>query len=341
MALKPNPREELIFLMRGFFSTPLISIIGKLDIFNRLNKKSFKLKDIKQVKNKKTLKSILQYLMYLGLIKGKNKNYYLFTALGKKVFSRSGSFNIIHSYKNYINNLDKIFNKKNYNFQCDRAENVLGSGQTNGRKFFPAAYNVINRNKYSSIFDIGCGNGFFLNEVKKKYPRIKIFGSDISSKSIRLSKKIKNIKLIKCDAFNINKWSRWIKNKNRLSNEKSFLITLWFVIHEISNNDTQKIINFFNKIYKKFPNATIFVGELVKPKTSIMVKNRYASIMPEYMLFHDLSGQGVLNYFQLKYILKNIPYKLVDKNNFDMIKHKSTSEPSAITWLLKPKKKLS
>ena len=143
----------------------------KIRYIQQIKKKSFKLKRYQAGKKiKKLLKSVLQYLMYLGLIKGKNKNYYCIYSIRKKSFFQDRSFNIIHSYKNYINNLDKIFNKKNYNFQCDRTENVLGSGQTNGRKFFPAAYNVINRNKYSSIFDIGCGNGFFLNEVKKKVP---------------------------------------------------------------------------------------------------------------------------------------------------------------------------
>ena len=69
-----------------------------------------------------------------------------------------------------------------------------------------------------------------------------------------------------------------------------------------------------------------------------MKKNKYNSIMPEYMLFHNLSGQGVLSHKEFLFILKNIPYNLILKKNFDNIKHNNKSSPSAIAWLLTPKK---
>ena len=86
------------------------------------------------------------------------------------------------------------------------------------------------------------------------------------------------------------------------------------------------------------PNAHIVAGELVKPDYTAMVGNKYNSIMPEYMLFHNLSGQGVLNHKELLHVLKNIPYKLTKNKNFDIIKNKKLSTPSAVAWLLEPKK---
>ena len=94
MSLNLNPREEIIFLMRGFFSTPIISTLGKLNVFKKLINKKFSLKEIKSIKNKTVLKYILEYFIYLDLISF-NKNKYSFTKLGKKIFQRTGSFNII------------------------------------------------------------------------------------------------------------------------------------------------------------------------------------------------------------------------------------------------------
>ena len=33
-----------------------------------------------------------------------------------------------------------------------------------------------------NLLDVGCGNGFFLRQVKKKFPKIELFGSDIMDK---------------------------------------------------------------------------------------------------------------------------------------------------------------
>ena len=52
-----------------------------------------------------------------------------------------------------------------------------------------------------------------------------------------------------------------------------------------------------------------FLGEIVEPEQRILDERKYDTIMPEYMLFHNLSGQGVFNYKELKLILKKIPYK--------------------------------
>ena len=65
---------------------------------------------------------------------------------------------------------------------------------------------------------------------------------------------------------------------------------MWFIIHEFSENKPQKIINYFEKIHKKFPNSKILLGEIVKPDKKILEK-----ILIQYYLnihFHEMSGQG-------------------------------------------------
>jgi SAM-dependent methyltransferase len=339
MSLKINPREELIFLMRGFFATPLISSLGKLNIFKNFLNKKFSISELKTIKNKIALKHILEYFIYLNLMELKKKKYH-FTNLGKKIFKRTGSFNIIHSYKNYMYEIEKILLSKKFKAINNRIENVIGSGQTNNRKFFPFVKSFIKKKKYEIVFDLGCGSGFFLNEVKNFSSKIKICGSDLSLEAINEAKKKlgNKTKLLRSDAYNSSKWIKWLNSKYKDINRKKILITFWFIIHEISKNNPNRIINFFKEIHKHMPNAHIVAGELVKPDYTAMVGNKYNSIMPEYMLFHNLSGQGVLNHKELLHVLKNIPYKLTKNKNFDIIKNKKLSTPSAVAWLLEPKK---
>ena len=57
--------------------------------------------------------------------------------LGRKILTRVGSFHLLNSYSPFISNLNNILEQKKIkNLVCDREENVLGSGLTNGRKFF-------------------------------------------------------------------------------------------------------------------------------------------------------------------------------------------------------------
>ena len=82
---KVNPRIELIFLMRGFFATPLITGLAKKGLLDKfISLKKFKPNNFKEIKNQKFLLSILNYFTSLGLLE-KKKNFFKVTNLGKKI----------------------------------------------------------------------------------------------------------------------------------------------------------------------------------------------------------------------------------------------------------------
>ena len=102
--------------------------------------------------------------------------------------------------------------------------------------------------------------------------------------------------------------------------------------------NTSLIINFFKNINNLIPNAKILLGEIVEPDFNILSNNKLNTIMPEYLFFHQLSGQGVFSLKELKYILHKIPYRITKKINIDEISHKNKKDPSGIIWFLEPKK---
>lgn len=56
----------------------------------------------------------------------------------------------------------------------------------------------------TSILDVGCASGWFLNEISKRYPNARCAGIDIYSNAILYGKKgYKNLYLLKADAHSI------------------------------------------------------------------------------------------------------------------------------------------
>ena len=333
MTKNKNLRKEIITLIRGYFLTPVIATLAKKNFLKKNKSKFLNVKSHSE-------KIFINYLKNLGYIT-QTKNKYLISKSGKKLFLRSGSFNIVNSYRDYILNLDKILDNPKIldKIDCDRKENILGSGSTNYRKFFKPALNLLKDNDFDIIHDLGCGDGNFLKKVKLQFKDKKFSGSDLSKIAVRETKKnlnLKNLKLIQSDAMNVKKWTNFLLKEYDTKNQK-LLITIWFIVHEISKKDVFRIIDFFKAINKRLPNAKILLGEIVEPDKKLLKENIYNTIMPEYIFFHQLSGQGIFTLKELKFILNEIPFKCTKRINVDSIKFRNKENPSGIVWMLEPK----
>ena len=181
MKTNMNLRQEIITLIRGYFLTPVIANLAKTNFFK--NKKFLKV-------NNHSEKILVNYLKNLGFIK-ESKNKFIISKKGKKIFSRSGSLEVSKGLKILIVARDnpKILNKIN----CDRKENVLGSGSTNYRKFFKPALGLLKKNDFDVIHDLGCGNGNFLKNInltenKHFIVRALAFVKDLNKKKLKFKK---------------------------------------------------------------------------------------------------------------------------------------------------------
>jgi len=59
--------------------------------------------------------------------------------------------------------------------------------------------------------------------------------------------------------------------------------------------------------------------------------------MPEYLFFHDLSGQGILSWEEYERISRKIPYEIFAERTFDELTSEDGKRiPSVFIWLLKP-----
>lgn len=345
MAYQSDVTEEMILLMRGFFSMPVISNLGRLGILDSLlTSGQISVDDCTHVSNKDVLLKSFQYLSRIGLLeKGEGGNKYQATDLGREVFRRHSSFYVPHSYHEYMNSFQDLLENESLNLSegVNRLENVVGSGTTHQRYFFPAVSFLKRKINFDIIVDIGCGNGSFLKEALKGLADKRAVGIDLSEISVNvtgenLKKEYpgREITMICSDAFDLDNWGNKLK---RIAGEDQLVISMWFLIHEISQNDPNIIIKYLKDIYSLFPKAKIMIGELVRHSENILSEQRTKSIMPEYLFFHDLSGQGILSWEDYQNILDHIPYKVLTERVFDELPSgDGTYVPSAFIWCLEP-----
>lgn len=181
---------------------------------------------------------------------------------------------------------------------------MRGSRQLHGKKFFPAALDCLQSNSPAVLIDIGCGDGAFLECICTRWPTLVTFGLDLSDTAVAIAR-----------GRAVSSWS--ISVPPELRDTDSLVISMWFVGHEFSAGSIDVMVRFFQDLNRAFPKAKILLGEINNIAPSDLAHNRDLSIMPEYLLFHELSGQGVLAWADWQLILQQIPYRLEKECRFD------------------------
>ena len=343
-----NPKQEIVSLLRGYFACPLISFLGKRGILDKMIDKEFSINDFKEIINKDVFHSILVYFESIGLLeKSRDTEKYRATEVGNKILKRYGAFCLLHSYGTFLDLLEKILLNKDYKDtpKVDRTENVIGSGQTNSRKYFPSAIEMIKKNASPlKVIDVGCGNGAFLKQVLRSFGNCNIVAVDISEKALEETEKNLrtsfdkvNLTTILDNGRDVSRWLPKSIGKDKNKEKGSLIITMWYFIHEISKKDVNEVIDFLKEIYKISPFADIIIGEITSIPAEILTSNKYDSIMPEFLFFHDISGQNVLSWQTYHEILKKLPYELKDERLFDVLNYNNERIPSGFVWYLTPK----
>jgi SAM-dependent methyltransferase len=280
----------------------------------------------------------LRYLVSLGLLRaidGQPPRYEA-TKVGRTVFTRYGSCALIHSYRNYFERLAGLLlgTDRGAKPAVDRRLNVLASGQLHARKFFPDAYRILAGHSFRQLIDVGCGNGEFIAGLLRQRPEVQAVGvdrSEVAAAEFRARFRGR-VPVVVADGADVAGWVGAIP-----PGEEPVVVSLWFVLHEFTAGMVDRAVRFFKDLHGRLPGADIIVGEIVNLPPEVMAAGRGESIMPEFLLFHALSGQGVLTWEQHRQVLGDIPYTLAAEVLFDEMPDGAGGLlPSSFVWHLLP-----
>jgi len=336
-------RNRIISLLRGQAACQAIAALAEAGVAEAMLGESFAAEDFAGVRNPVVLRSLFKYLQSLDLLTAPNEDgRYSLTSEGRSVFKRSGGFLLLSSYDPYFANLGNLLaGEPTVQPTVDRRRNVLGSGSLHSRKFFPAVWQMLDGQPPAVLIDLGCGDGTFLELACAQWPKMTPVASDMSQLAVNYSvDRLKRLGRpaaagIVEDACAVESWSSQLDGA--LKSASPAVVSIWFVAHEFSGGRAEIVIDFYRRLRSSLPHAEVAMGEIVAIPPEVLACNHEASIMPEFLFFHELSNQGVLSWDAWRSILMEIPYRLSAERQFDLVEcGNGSTMPSSFLWHLKP-----
>jgi len=327
--------------MRGAFACPTIATLAELGLTQRMLAGPFKTTDFDGITNTEALDAVFNYLEAVGVVKAQDDGSFQTTEEGNTVLKRAGAFLLIHSYRDYFIRLGDLLQTGRGDIEVDRRHNVLGSGSLHSRKFFPAVWHIFQSLKPKALIDIGCGDGHFLNHAATEHPGLAIAGVDLSSVAVETTlARLKDnghseVVGVVDSGEEIERWIE--KMPLAIRNGRPLVLSMWFIAHEFSGGDVARVVRFFERVHRTVPTSHFILGEIVRIEPQVLYKAKDQTIMPEFLLFHELSGQGVLSWSQWQEVLNKIPFDLLYEKRFDEVGEGISAIPSSFVWHLQPR----
>jgi cyclopropane fatty-acyl-phospholipid synthase-like methyltransferase len=153
--------------------------------------------------------------------------------------------------------------------------------------YFPLAVDIITRNGYKKVLDLGCGEATFLRYLCESTSVIG-FGVDLAPEAIEAGReRVQQAGLqdrIQLDVEDINQLEE-IPAKWRDVD----IVTTFFVLHEILYVGTEPVIRLLKSYRKLFKDIPLIVFEVIRPTPEEM--RRRPGMGAHYFLQHDLTHQ--------------------------------------------------
>lgn len=262
------------------------------------------------------LNTICGYLMAQGILEKRGK---MVRTTRRGIFLSDkcrGIFDFISAYEPIFDNLEGMLEGKvNYGKDIFRQGKYVAAASAHlAKRFtFPIVRSVIAKHNFSSILDLGCGSGEFL-ETLTDLPDVPLFGIDISKEALDYAKlrlKQNNIRLEVCDMFDLDK----LQKIAVFNGAPPAVITSVFVLHEFASEGFSKLVSYLSTLRENFPQSRLLIYELFWHKWHKLRKN--SSAIREHHLFHFLSNQNLLSIGNWQNVFRDSGYSIEEQKVFD------------------------
>ena len=217
---------------------------------------------------------------------------------------------------NRISNLFKT--GKTYPFQQHNKKfliSVAKSGRNIPKRLFSIVFPKMPElkekleNKGGRILDIGCGAGYAVVEMAKIFPKCTCIGIDIEPNSIKLAKK-----LILKNKLQARVNVKASKDPNYGPAESCDLITMILVLHEISPNLKQSVLNFAARAL--VPGGTLLIYDEAYPQTfsDLTKEPKYFAVMAQW--FESLWGNVINTKIEIRELIAKSGLTIQDETDF-------------------------
>lgn len=305
---------------RGFLATRVIQALFNVGFLDELAKgNGVFLQDFAQQNHLdlRILRLLADYLYALGFLEREQDRYSLGGKGKTLVETLRGTFDILYAYEDLFHNLEAMLKKeKAYGREVKRRPEFVGKGSGQSAKLlpFPMAADLVKRNGFVKVLDLGCGDGEFLISLCRGGQAFRGYGVDLSPEVVALTERRllqegleDRVKVMVGDIFNLQS----IRDQMGLPDAA----TLFYVLHEFFWGGRQTVLDLLRDFRKVFPGVPLIVCEITQLQPEDFRKR--PTIILEHHLFHDLSQQGSIPREEWKRIFSESGLRLVEELRLD------------------------
>lgn len=303
-------------IISGFFTTRSLQALFNVGFFDEMKARgSVDLDAFAAERNldRSILQSLCDSLYSLGMLKKDGPRYTL-EAKGRLIADVArGWFEGVYGYEGIFHELEALLKKEKV-FGRDlirRGDSVArGSGMMEKQIFFPLVADVVRRNGFKSVLDLGCGEGTFLRSLCQGDPEVRAYGVDLAPDAIA-----EGMELAKAAGLEgrVQLFVEDITNPQALSSHVKHIdmATVFFVLHEVLFRGADATIELLQSFRRAFPGVPLVVFEVLRPTPEEMRKRPGMAI--QYVLQHDLSHQKLVGREEWRELFRKAGFSRIDE----------------------------
>lgn len=266
------------------------------------------------------LKSLCDMLFSLSIL-SKNGVEYSLDSKGKLLVEvLRGWFDLAYGYEPVFHSLENLLTKKKeYGKDVYRLSDSVakGSGEMENWVYFPLAIDIIAKNRFSTVLDLGCGDGTFLRHLCEKNQKVTGIGVDIAPDAIaRGEEKVKQAHL----QDRIHLFVEDISKLDRLPDSLHGVdaATVFFVLHELLFAGDEYVVELLRSFRNLFPGVPLIVFEAVRPAPEEMRKRPEMGVY--YYMYHDITHQRPVGREKWKALFRTAGFDAVEERYLRLIR---------------------
>jgi len=310
-------------ILTGFYTTRTLQALFNVGFFDELKRKErldLEAFACERGLDLEILESLCESLYALKILDRRGREYFL-DAKGRILTEVArGWFVGTYGYEGVFHDLEALLRKeKEYGKEVRRLSEPIarGSAEMEALLYFPLAIDIVARNKYKRVLDLGCGEGTFLRALCQSLPDVQGLGMDLSSESVEAARERAAVAgLERRLQFFVEDVAAG--NGAPSSAGKIDAATIFFVMHEILYRGEDVAIEFLKGFRRKFPGVPLIVFEVLRPSAEEM--RRRPGMAIHYALQHDLSHQRLVSGEKWKQLFKDAGFQNFEERELKFVR---------------------
>ena len=321
---KKRRHEKALGFIRGYSATASLWALFNTGVMDELRRGPASADELaaKLTLDAGVLAAVLEYLDCIRVLRCDKDGRYSLDRLGRELVEEPrGAFDLACGYEPVLGELTAMVKgEKRFGRDARRREAFIarGSGELGAQLPFPVMADIIRRNGFTSVLDLGSGDLEFLFTLCEAVPGLKGHGIDRSPDAVAVarerlaaSKFRERVSVEPGDMFDVD---AILARRPDVD-----VMTACDVFHEHLKEGTARIERLLAHLAGKAPNAAILVAEFcVQPHERL---RRRPTAFVEHHLWHRLTDQEILSAEEWREVFRKAGRRIVEEHVFDIVGH--------------------